>query len=760
MNKWKGKNSMSIRSDKICINSPPDYIFSFLEEKGVKKIYAAALADMTADTSYGEAWAIATDTSVLVLVGTAAGNVWQSESYVGYKYTEIERFYIDTFISSGILIGVFSDTDFELCSFSNSNARAFGHFANILNKLIKNEELSEEDYSINDDDNVCPVCGKPYPDPRRKVCPKCTKHATIFRRVMSYGFRYRFHILMVFVGIMISAGLALLRPQLNNRVLFDKVLNVASPEYGRILPLMLSIFALETATLIMGMINGQVGATISAKIIYDIKVELFSAMQNLSLSFFNSKHTGNLMTRVNNDAQDIQYFISDGIPSFLMNLINIVGILVIMFSFNPILSLAVFIPMPFIVLIIKKVVPKFEKYKWSSWGKRSIINSVISDTLTGMRVVKAFGREENEIDRFEKANNNLYAAHIKEGFASAKTFPMLSYIMTIGGLFVWGIGGSAVINGNMTIGVLTTFVSYISMVYGPLDFMVRTFDWYTNCMNSAQRIFEIIDQKPEIIDAENPEEIEDMQGEISIKNVTFEYEPNKPVLHGINLDIKAGEMIGLVGHSGAGKSTITNLITRLYDVNEGGIYIDGVNIKDISVESLRSQIGMVLQDTFLFSGTLAENIAYARPDATMDEIINAAKLANAHDFIMNMPDGYETMIGKRKSNLSGGEKQRISIARAILVDPKILILDEATASVDTETERLIQEALERLTKGRTTIAIAHRLSTLRNADRLVVVERGTIAEVGTHEELENMKGIYYGMLQIQKEALRVKGGEL
>lgn len=751
---------MSITTDKICIETPPDYILDFLKSRNIHNIRAAAQADMTADTSYGEAWAIATDKSISILIGEYSGGAWQSEKFASYEFSEIKRFYIDTFISSGILIGVFSDTDFELCTFSNTAARTFGHFANILNKLKDSKPLSEEDYKIDTDDNVCPKCGTPYPNRNHKICPKCMKRGALFKRVMSYSFRYRFQILLVFFGIMLSAGLSLLRPQLNNRVLFDEVLSGTSQNSGKLLKLMLAIFALEGASFAVSVFNGRLGAIISAKIIYDIKLELFSAMQNLSMSFFNSKHTGNLMTRINNDAQDIQYFINDGMPSFIMNLINIAGILFIMFSYNPLLSLLVFIPIPFIVLIIKRVIPKFHKYKWVSWGKRSAMNSIINDTLTGMRVVKAFGREESEIERFDKSNNELANAHINESYAAAKTFPLLSYLMTIGGLFVWGIGGNAVINGNMTIGVLTTFVSYISMVYGPLNFMMRTFDWYTNCMNSAQRIFEIIDQKPEITEAEKPVKMPNMKGAISINNVTFEYEPNKPVLHSINLDISSGEMIGLVGHSGAGKSTITNLITRLYDVTDGSICIDGVNIKDISLADLRSQIGMVLQETFLFSGTLAENIAYAKPDATMDEIINAAKLANAHDFIMRMPDGYETMIGSRKNNLSGGEKQRISIARAILVDPKILILDEATASVDTETERLIQEALERLTNGRTTIAIAHRLSTLRNADRLVVVERGTIAEVGTHEELEKLGGIYYNMLQIQKEALKVKGGEI
>lgn len=739
----------------ICLDKAPDYIEEYFKDKCPSPAVIVK-SDMTDSQTYGETWACADERGIYITEGCENGGAWNEASFVQYGFDEVERLYIDTYISTGILIGVFSETDYNLFSFSNACARKIGYFANILNKLKKGGEIIADDYNIEELEEFCPVCGSRYMDKERKICPKCVKRGALFRRVMGYGLKYKWQIILTFIGIVAAAGIAIIRPQLTNRILFDRVLNKESADYGKIIPLMLSIAGVELASAVVGIFNGRLGAMVSAKIIYDIKLELFSAMQKLSLSFYNSKHTGNLMTRVNNDAQDIQYFLNDGMPHFIMNIFNLLGILIIMLTYNPMLAVIVFVPVPLIIYIIRKVVPKFRKYKWNAWAKRSRINSIINDALTGMRVVKAFGCEDSEIKRFDAANNNLYKASVMEGKAAAKTFPMLSYLMTIGGLFVWGIGGWSVVGGNMTFGVLTTFVSYITMVYGPLDFMVRTFDWYTNCMNSSQRIFEIIDRKPEITEAENPVSMPDMNGSISIKNVTFEYEPNKPVLHDINLDIKAGEMIGLVGHSGAGKSTITNLITRLYDVNEGGIYIDGVNIKDIKIKDLRSQIGMVLQDTFLFSGTIAENIAYARPEATREEIITAAKLANAHDFIMKMNDGYETIIGRRRNNLSGGEKQRISIARAILVNPRILILDEATASVDTETERLIQEALERLVQGRTTIAIAHRLSTLRNADRLVVVDHGTIAECGTHEELENMGGIYFDMLNIQKEALRVK----
>lgn len=740
--------------NRIYLDKIPDYTEKYIKAKEIHNFIVAARSDMNSAESYGDTWLLADNDGVYVLEGYEKNGEWSEIYFAKYLYSEFERFYIDTFISSGILIGVFNGKDFSMASFSNACAKKIGSFANIINKLKNNEDVNPDDYSFEEFEEFCPNCGSRYMDRERKICPKCIKRGALFRRVMTYGLKYKWQIILTFIGIVAAALISLVRPQLTNKILFDEVLNKSSAHYGKIIPLMTAIAAVELLSFGVSIFNGRLGAKISAKIIFDIKLELFSAMQNLSLSFYNSKHTGNLMTRVNNDAEDIQYFLNDGMPHFIMNIFNLLGILFIMISYNPLLAAIVFIPVPFIVLIIKKAVPKFRKYKWNSWSKRSRINSLINDSLTGMRVVKAFGKEDREIKRFDNANNQLYEASVMEGKASAKTFPMLSYLMTIGSLFVWGIGGWKVIQGDITFGILSTFVSYVGMVYGPLDFMVRIFDWYTNCMNSAQRIFEIIDKKPDIVEADTPVSLPDMEGHVSIRNVTFEYEPNKPVLHNINLEVQAGEMIGLVGHSGAGKSTITNLITRLYDVNDGGIYIDGVNIKDIKIDDLRSQIGMVLQETYLFSGTIADNIAYARPNATREEIIAAAKLANAHDFIMKMNDGYDTFIGKHKNNLSGGEKQRISIARAILVNPRILILDEATASVDTETERLIQEALERLVKGRTTIAIAHRLSTLRNANRIVVVDHGTIAECGTHEELELKKGIYYDMLNIQKEALK------
>ncbi|MDR0286183.1 MAG: ABC transporter ATP-binding protein/permease, partial [Clostridiales bacterium] len=362
-----------------------------------------------------------------------------------------------------------------------------------------------------------------------------------------------------------------------------------------------------------------------------------------------------------------------------------------------------------------------------------------------------------ESEAFSDSSKSFADIGMQIGKTASTVFPAMGYIMWLGSLAIYIFGGFQVIKGRMLFGDITTMVGYTGMIYGPMQWFASMMQNWSNAMNSANRIFEIIDAIPEVKEQENPIHIERIEGNVSINGISFSYEPNRPVINDITLDVKAGEMIGIVGHSGAGKSTLINLITRLYDVNEGSISIDGVNIKDMAMEDLRNQIGIVLQDTYLFMGTMAENIAYSKPESTMEEIISAAKAAYSHDFIMNLPDGYDTRIGVGGHGLSGGEGQRISIARAILKNPRILILDEATSAIDTQTESQIQKALETLSIGRTTFNIAHRLSTLRNADRLIVLENGKIVEQGTHDEIYKLEGVYYRLYQIQKEALRMRG---
>lgn len=731
---------------------PSEKIKALMETYNLGEYSAILRCDMSRDSSYGEVWLLAYEDR-LVKIDADTGAMAE------YGYEGIEEIRNEDFINTGQFVIKKEGEYTPFAFYSNSVGRTASRFTMVVNKLKDKTELTEDDFKTFGDDNVCPTCGKPYRDPRRKICPKCMNRRAILVRLMGYLPKYKLSLVFMGICMVATALIGVMRPYVSGKTFYDEVLTEGGKYFGMVVPIVLCLMALEVSRLVVNIIKERIAAKVSANIVFDIKSQIFSAMQRLSMSFFNSQHTGSLMNRVNNDAEEICFTILWRIPELIINSLTLIGTAYVMIMMNPVLSVIVFIPVPFTVYMMKVVFPKFRKVKNASWQKRSKLNSVINDALSGIRVVKAFGKETSEIDRFDKASNELYEANVKEGIRGARTFPVMGYITSLGGLFVWAVGGAQVMNGTggMTFGTLMTFVGYMGMVLGPIDSIVNSIDWLTETLNCAHRLFEIIDRKSDVVPSPNPVRMADIEGNISLKNVTFSYEPNKPVLKNINLDIKKGEMIGLVGHSGAGKSTITNIITRLYDIEEGSLTIDGVNIKDIHPDDLHKRIGMVLQETHLFSGTIMENIAFARPDATYEEVVSAAKLANAHDFIMKLPDGYETELGKRNTNLSGGERQRINIARAILLDPRILILDEATASVDTETELQIQQAIETLTKGRTTIAIAHRLSTLKNADRLVVIERGEIAEMGTHKELEELGGIYAGMLGKQKEALKIRG---
>ena len=396
---------------------------------------------------------------------------------------------------------------------------------------------------------------------------------------------------------------------------------------------------------------------------------------------------------------------------------------------------------------------------WTLSGKRhraeKAVNGKANDNLTGARVVKAFGQEAAEIQRFMHPNMNLCEAEINMVKMRNRIAIVYNLVQEVSSIWIWIIGVFFVLKTDkIELGVLITFVGYVMQLNGPMNFFSWVFRMWSDSINSAERLFEIIDAVPEIQEKENPVRLTEPKGEIALENVTFGYQVGRPVLKNINLKIREGEMLGIVGRSGAGKSTLVNLISRLYDVNEGSIKIDGTDVKDLALTDLRRNVAMVSQDTYIFMGSVAKNIAYGNENASRADIIRAAKLASAHDFISKLPDGYDTIIGASGKDLSGGEKQRISIARAILADPKILILDEATASVDTETEKAIQNSLRFLVQGRTTLSIAHRLSTLRDADRLIVIDGGRIVEEGTEEELSRLEdGIFHNLSELQNKSL-------
>lgn len=645
---------------------------------------------------------------------------------------------------------------------TNAKKRKLFAFVDLMNRLIRGDDVKDDDPIFEQFNAKCPKCGRVFDDQERKICSHCTNQKAVFVRLLGYFKPFKLQLATVLFCMLATSGIQLINPIITNQILYDQVISKPGVIAGKAVGTLHSenwlliiigvIFGIALLSLGISILQNRANATMSTKVTLNMKMEIFTALQNLSLSFFNNNQTGRLITRVNYDADRIRAFFIDGVPNFVINALNFIGLTVFLFILNWKLTLIVFIPVPIIVCIFKFMLPKLWRMYSKQWRRSSSLNAILGDSLTGVRVVKAFSKEAEETARFYEYANRLTKANLQTNLVSLTIFPVVGLLVAMSSQVIWGFGGVEVMNGRMTYGEFATYFGYIGMIFGPLNFFTNFTNMVTDTANCAQRMFEITDAVPEITDAKNPIYLDRLAGDIEFKNVCFHYAANRPILKNVSLKINAGDHIGLVGHTGSGKSTIANLISRLYDTVSGSIYIDGHNVKDIATSSLRTNISIVSQEIFLFKGTIADNIRYARPEATMDEIIAAAKAANAHDFILRLPEGYETQVGTGSRSLSGGEKQRISIARALLLSPSILILDEATAAMDTETERLIQDALSSLIKGRTTITIAHRLSTLKDCNHLFVIENGEIAEEGTHAELLAKKGVFFRLYTLQNEA--------
>lgn len=675
----------------------------------------------------------------------------------------------------GVLIMSTEDgEDHIICRFSGSRFKDMNRLLQIMNQVLAGEEPKEPERKGRhaEVDEYCSTCGRRYPDSGREFCPYCMKKRNIFWRLLSYfkPYRLRFTVLLLMIGL--SSGLNALAPFLTGSVLYDQVLG-QNPEWlqrmeglglpgtalGMLALLVLLIFALRLLQQITGILHGRLSAYIVPGVVTSLKNTVFEALSRLSISFFTKRQTGSLMERVNGDAEEVSQFFIDGLPYFLFNVLTIIVAAFIMFRMHVTLAILALVLLPPLFLVSYYLMPRI----WYAWGRRSRANrrvwSVLNDALVGARVIRAFGQADRNNEGFKHVSTNLRTAEmniVKYRNSFNVSYSIAEQLPT---LFVWVAGAVIILRsgGAFQYGQLLTFTGYLAMMQGPIRFFASFSQTYTQAMNASQRMFEIADAQPEVVEMDSAKD-KAIDGSIELRNLTFAYEVNNPVLHNINLKVHAGESIGIVGKSGAGKSTLVNLIARLYDATEGEILVDGVDVRDLTFKSLRSAVSMVSQESYIFMGTVAENIAYGRPDATRREIMDAAISAGAHSFISMLPDGYDTMIGSGRRKLSGGERQRVSIARAILTNPKILVLDEATASVDTETERLIQASLTKLTESRTSLSIAHRLSTLRDVDRIIVLENGHLVEEGTHEELmANPEGEYFKLAKIQTEALAMRG---
>ena len=599
--------------------------------------------------------------------------------------------------------------------------------------------------------------GRPVPPPVVEDSPIDAEAAPVpasnwnLLRLWRFARPYKGQLLLGFVLTLLGTAASLVPPYLTMPLMDDVLIpfqngqqidpNLVALYLGGLFLSALVAWGLTWAkTYILALVSERIGA--------DLRTTTYEHLMRLSLEYFGGKRTGDLMTRIGSETDRICVFLSLHLLDFFTDAIMLLMTAAILFSINPWLAVATLVPLPIIMWLIHAVRHRlktgFEKIDrvWSE------VTSVLADTIPGIRVVKAFAQEKREAARFHEANRQNLVVNDRINRIWALFSPSISFLTEVGLLVVWAFGVWLVAHGETSVGVLTAFIAYISRFYGRLDSMSRIVSWTESSASATKRIFDILDHVSSVPEPAQPVHLQEVQGRIEVRNVGFRY-GNREVNRGIDITIEPGQMVGLVGHSGSGKSTLVNLICRFYDVTEGSIRIDGVDIRSLPVAEYRRNIGLVLQEPFLFFGTIADNIAYGKPDATREQIMAAARAAHAHEFILRLPQGYDSIVGERGQGLSGGERQRISIARALLIDPRILILDEATASVDSETEKEIQKALDNLVQGRTTIAIAHRLSTLQRADRLVVLDRGQVVEEGTHDELMVRQGAYYNLYQAQ-----------
>lgn len=778
----------------------PDEVFAEGEKLGVlkKDILFAAHADKDPDGVFCDNWVLITEEEILMIGGIKVvlpkDNVkWHDPKKLTVKYSKIScsrldraplsDFKTEKQISGCIMTAYNKETDsYQLITYLTGQFEEdFIELCRLLNDEKKDEgrewgkdfpqgppmgggpggppPMGGHGRKKKKEDEFCPKCQRRYPDPHNKICPHCMDRAGVVKRLFSFVKKYKFSVLMILLAMAAVSAIGVISPYVSSGFFYDQVLTEGGDFYGQVLLVIMIIVSLKVLSLLVDMVNNIITARIVPKLVYDMKKTIFDSVERLSLGFFTNRRTGALMNQVNGDANTIYWFFVDGLPYLIVNVVQTVAVAVLMFFIDWRLSLVALIFCPLSFWLIKLLSEKMKKLHAKRYSAARSMNGQLSDVLTGVRVVKAFSREKEEIQRFESKSQRLADADKTVGVFAGTAYPGVTFLFTLSSVLVLAVGGWLVIVGDMTYGTLMTFTAYSSMLISPLMFFVNITQSIANCFNATYRLMEVMDAEPDVKEADDPIRLENLSGAVSFDRVTFGYDKTRKIIEDVSIDIPAGSKIGIVGHTGAGKSTIANLLIRLYDTDMGRISIDGCDVRDLSFDTLKKNIAIVSQETYLFQGTVLDNIKYAKPEATVEEVITAAKISGAHDFIIKLPDGYSTRLGWGYKDLSGGERQRVSIARAILMDPKILILDEATSAMDTKTERSIQTAIEKLTKNRTTIMIAHRLSTLRDCEKLFVIEHGKVAEEGSHAELIQKKGIYFKLYTLQYQALKNAGVE-
>lgn len=674
--------------------------------------------------------------------------VFEDEKLVqSFQISEVDKLEVSVNVGSATLIAQISDVPHVVCNFSNKFTTDFSTLTKYFNFDKKTCASYEEE-----NEEVCPKCGMPFMKGTR-LCEKCTKKSAIFFRMLGLLKDYKKQItLVILLNLMVYA--IIIAAPLIQSVLLDDYIKVGNADLVSFVSIILSLMLMAFVRSILQTVRGRINAVFSQQIVAGLRQDIFEKVQELSLKTYAKRSPGSIINRITSDTDRLRRFLAYELIATINQLMLIVGILTTLVIINWQMAVIIVIPVAIACIILNKYFRYMNKRYERQWTARSRSTNILIDILQGIRVVKVFGTEDKEVKRFTDSSKALADISMSNEMIWHLIFPWIMALLFTGQVMVTFFGGNQVLSGVMSVGELYLFYTMASLLFDPLMQAASLPRWLVESITSAAKIFDILDEPSE---AKNPDEVDiEIKGTVEVKNLTFGYKPYAKVLDNVSFTANPGDLIGIVGKTGAGKTTLISLIMNLYQPTGGEILIDGVKLHNISNKSLRNQLGVVMQDNFLFSGSIYDNIAYSKPDATQEEIVNVSKMANAHEFIIKLSDGYNTIVGEKGYTLSGGERQRVAIARALLHNPRLLVLDEATSSLDTETEKLIQDALTNLIQDRTTFAIAHRLSTLRNATRILVIADHKIAEIGTHEELMENKGIYFSLVNAQREMLQTK----
>lgn len=739
---------------KTFSNKPiPENIAKIAAERlKTEKFLFAVVGDLNLDGKYDSSAFIVTENKAIA-VDSKLENGFEIYSFEKIEKVSVKRMYGNAVIRIKTESGTKTVLRFTYANADIADAAAI--FINNVNKGYDfDEQLLIVKATYDKQRSFCPKCGRKLASPDAE-CYNCKGKGKIISKLMKYILPEKAKLILCIVLSVVTTGLSLVPPKITQLMVDDIIPNKDSVGLVRIILFLLAVYVVQYT---VSFVRSYFLRIAGDKIIVDLKKDIYAKAQYLPLSYYDKTSTGSVINRVNSDSVILQNFImrisQEGVTQGFL----LIGIAVIMLIMNWKLTLLSLIPVPLVVIggkiFGKKIGPRYRRL----WIRGSHISTLLADTIPGVRVIKSFTNEDSIIGKFKAYCDDWYEEDKKAGII-ASVFPnVMTFLITCGSVIIWLVGGKWIIdpnNNEISIGLLVSFISYTSMFYNPVNFFANISDSYQNALASAEKIFDIIDAEPEHNFAKG-NELERMDGKIEFRNVNFAFDRSKKVVDNVSFTINPGDIVGIVGTTGSGKSTLINLLMRFYDDYEGEILVDDVNIKDIDMKYYRDQIGYVQQEPLMFKDTVFNNIAYGTPNAHVEQVIYAADVANAHGFISRLPDSYDTYLGERGIGLSGGEKQRLSIARAVMKNPSVLIFDEATAAVDSETEELIQQAIDRLIRGRTTLMIAHRLSTLRKANRILVVDKGRIIENGSHDELMALKGKYYKLIQIQSMSQKVR----